>query len=99
MLKKMSEKVKREENGPPEGESVRTQTQTAKKSEKKQFMVGQKEGRNKPQEKFSPDRNEKENRKKLFGQGKKKSNKIPADFEGNKERTRFDGRLNGSVEV
>lgn len=40
MLKNMSEKVKREENGPPEGESVRTQTQTAKKSEKKQFMIG-----------------------------------------------------------
>lgn len=41
----MSEKVKREENGPPEGESVRTQTQTAKKSEKKQFMIGQKEAK------------------------------------------------------
>ena len=95
----MSEKVKREENGPPEGESVRTQTQTAKKSEKKQFMIGQKEAETNRKKNSVQIVMKKENRKKLFGQGKKKRNTIPADFEGNKERTRFDGRLNGSVEV
>lgn len=69
----MSEKVKREENGPPEGESVRTQTQTAKKSEKKQFMIGQKEAETNRKKNSVQIVMKKENRKNYSGRAKRKA--------------------------